>query len=157
MGGTKLGPQHLAFGDLAQPDRIQHIGLGSAGQVFDVAGVDRPRLQAVRFEQVEHRPPVIAGRLHHHTLHTEFDQMVGQLGQRPGHRRMGGHLLSSPLGTRAGDPDTTQHLRLADVQGSDPGDDLLLIIGFTQHDVLLTSGNRPLTRVAAQWGSQGRQ
>ena len=42
----ETGPQHLAFGDLAQPDRIQHIGLGPARQVLDVAGVDQPRRPA---------------------------------------------------------------------------------------------------------------
>jgi hypothetical protein len=33
-------------------------------------------------------------------LHTKVDQMIGQLGQRPGHHRMGGHLLQSFLRLR---------------------------------------------------------
>ena len=81
FGRHETGAQHLPFGDLAQPDRIQHIGFGSTGQVFDVAGIDQPRLQTVRFEQVEHRPPVVAGGFHHYPLHTELNQMIGQLGQ----------------------------------------------------------------------------
>ena len=43
LGWHETGPQHLTFGHLAQPHRVQDIGLGPARQVFDVAGVDQPR------------------------------------------------------------------------------------------------------------------
>src|SRR4051794_12334792 len=36
--------QHLPFGDLAQPDRIQPVGLRPARQVLDVVRVDQPGL-----------------------------------------------------------------------------------------------------------------
>ena len=36
--GHETGPQHLALGQLAQPHRIDHVGLGPARQVFDIAG-----------------------------------------------------------------------------------------------------------------------
>jgi hypothetical protein len=58
-GGDEAGPQHAALGELAQPDRIQLVGLGPAGDVLDVAGVDHPALDVV-FEQVERRLPVRA-------------------------------------------------------------------------------------------------
>jgi hypothetical protein len=57
-GGTKLGRSISLLGDLAQPDRVQPVGLGPAGQMLDVFGVDQPRLQTVGLEQVERRPPV---------------------------------------------------------------------------------------------------
>jgi hypothetical protein len=34
----EAGPQHLPLGELAQPDRIQRVGLGTAGEVLDVTG-----------------------------------------------------------------------------------------------------------------------
>ena len=54
----EAGPQHLPFGDLAQPHRVQPVGLGPARQMLDVAGVDQPRIQPVRLQQVEHWLPV---------------------------------------------------------------------------------------------------
>jgi hypothetical protein len=96
--------------------------------MFDIAGIHQLRVQPVRLEQVEHRLPVVAGGFHHHSLDTKINQVIGQLGQRSGHRRMGGHLLQSFLCARAGrNPHTAHDLRLADIQGSDPGDDLFLI------------------------------
>ncbi len=44
------------------PDQV---GLGPARQMFDVAGVDQPRIQPMRLEQVEHRFPVIRSGFHH--------------------------------------------------------------------------------------------
>ena len=41
----ETGAQHLPFGDLAQPDRVQPVGLGASGQVLDVLGVDQPGLE----------------------------------------------------------------------------------------------------------------
>jgi hypothetical protein len=37
------------------------------------------------------------------------------------------------------------HLRLADIQGRDPGDDLFLIVRFGQHCVLLVGSQPPPT------------
>src|SRR3954447_19404990 len=37
--------QHLPFGDLAQPHRIEPVGLRPARQVLDVLGVDQPGLK----------------------------------------------------------------------------------------------------------------
>jgi hypothetical protein len=34
--GDEAGPQHLPLGELAQPDRIQRVGLGPSGEVLDV-------------------------------------------------------------------------------------------------------------------------
>jgi hypothetical protein len=125
--------------------------------MFDVAGIDQPGVQAVRLEQVEHRLPVVAGCFHHHPLNTKIDQMIGQLGQRPGHRRMGGHLLQSFLGLRpGGDPYAAHHLRLADIQGRDSGDDLFFIVGFGQHRVLLTGSQPPPMGWSPSGNHQGK-
>jgi hypothetical protein len=58
LGRHETRAQHLPFGHFAQPDGVQLVGLGSTGQMFDVAGINQPRVQPVRLEQVEHRLPV---------------------------------------------------------------------------------------------------
>jgi hypothetical protein len=52
----EAGPQHLPLGELAQPDRVQRVGLGTSREVLDVTGVDQPGLEPVGFQQVV-RPP----------------------------------------------------------------------------------------------------
>jgi len=56
--GHKTRADHLPFGDLAQPHRVQLVRLGPPGQVLDVAGVDQPDLQPLGLQQIEHRIPV---------------------------------------------------------------------------------------------------
>src|SRR3954454_7830318 len=91
-GGTKRGRSIALLGDLAQPHRVQPVGLGPAGQVLDVMSVDQPRLEPV-LQQIERRPPVVARRLHHHPGHPQGGQPVGQPEQRGGHRGNRAHLL----------------------------------------------------------------
>jgi hypothetical protein len=88
-------------------------------------GVDQPGLEPV-LRQIERRPPVVAGRLHHHPADSELGQPVTQAEQRGGHRGDGADLLH-PLCSRAGYPHATDHLGLADIQRRDPLDDLGLI------------------------------
>jgi hypothetical protein len=52
----EAGPEHLPLGELAQPDRIQGVGLGPPGEVLDVTGIDQPDLEPGRFQQVEEAP-----------------------------------------------------------------------------------------------------
>lgn len=62
---------------------------------------------------------VQGSRLHHHPL-DQVHQMVGQPGQRPGHRRMRGHLVQPLLRIPfVRDPDTTDEFSLANVGGGD--------------------------------------
>ena len=50
---------------------------------------------------------------------------------------MRGDLLDpAPATTRRGEPDTTHHLRLADIQRRDPGDDLLIVFNNRHHNPL---------------------
>jgi hypothetical protein len=49
--GDEAGPQHLPLGELAQPDRVQRVGLGTPGEVLDVTGIDQPGLEPVGFQQ----------------------------------------------------------------------------------------------------------
>ena len=88
-GRHEAGPQHLPLGDLAQPHRVQPVGLGPPRQVLDVAGVDQPDLEPVGLQQVERRLPVVAGGLHHHPGHPQLTQPIGQHQQRAGHGRVG--------------------------------------------------------------------
>jgi len=122
--------------------------------VIDVAGIHQPRIEPEGLQQVEHRFPVIAGGFHNHPLDTDFDQVIGQLRQRPGHRRMRRHLLQPLVRiTYRGDPDTTHQLGFADIQRSDPGNDVFLVLGFGQHRLLLLSIT-PDTERGRPWGSQ---
>src|SRR5512132_1771978 len=50
--GDEAGPQHLPLGELAQPDRVQGVGLGPSRQVLDVTGIHQPDLEPVGFQQV---------------------------------------------------------------------------------------------------------
>jgi hypothetical protein len=60
---------------LAQPHRVQLVGLGPARQVLDVTGVDQPHHQPPRLQQVHERPPIVGGGLDHDPL----DPLPGQL------------------------------------------------------------------------------
>jgi hypothetical protein len=144
--------QHLPLGDLAQPHRIQPVGLGSAGQVLDVFGVDQPGLEPV-LQQVERRPPVVAGRLHHHPGHPEVGQPIAQRQQRGRHRGDGANLLH-PLTVRSGHPHAADHLGLADIQRGDPLDDLALV-DLDPHDPrLLGAGVEAATRRSCRGNSE---
>src|SRR5664280_128017 len=132
--GHEAGTQHLPLGDLAQPDGIELVRLGPTWQVFDVLGVDQPGLEPGRLQQVERRFPVVAGCLHHHPGHPNLAQPVAHPQQRPRHRRIGRHFLQSLAGGLAvRNPDTTDQLRLADVERRDPLDDLLVVLRRFQH------------------------
>jgi RNA-directed DNA polymerase len=111
-------------------------------QVLDVLGVDQPGLEAV-LEQVERRPPVVAGRLHHHPGHSQVGQPVAQPEQRGGHGGDGADLLH-PLPAGAGHPGAAHHLGLAHIECGDPFDDLVLL-GFDLHRSRL----RPFLRAGA--------
>jgi hypothetical protein len=78
-GRDERGPQHAPLVELAQPDRIQLVGLGAPRQVLDVAGVDQPHHQPPRLQQIHKWPPVVGRRLHHHPLDALADQLLGQL------------------------------------------------------------------------------
>jgi hypothetical protein len=133
-GRHEAGPQHAPLGDLTKPHRIQLVGLGPPRQMLDIAGVDQPDLQPLGLQQVEHRPPIVRRRLHHHPGHPQLSQPVRQHQQRPGHRLVGRHLLQ-PLTppARTGYPDAAAQLLLADIQRRDPSDELLGLLGLLQH------------------------
>ena len=50
-GRDERGPDHAPFGELGQPDGVEFVGLGPAGGVLDVAGVDHPALSDVVFQR----------------------------------------------------------------------------------------------------------
>jgi hypothetical protein len=144
----ETGPDHLPLGDLAQPDRIQPVGLRPPRQVPDVLGVDQPSLESRRLQQVEHRLPVVAGCFHHHPGHPQAGQPVSHRKQRPGHRRISLHLLQPPAPTALiGHPHAAHQLGLADVQRRDPLDDLLVVLRLRQHLAhlpwIIGEGRRP--------------
>jgi hypothetical protein len=136
----EAGPQHLPLGDLAQPDRIQLVGLGPPRQVLDVLGVHQPGLEPGRLQQIEHRLPVVAGGLHHHPCHAQASQVIAHAQQRAGHRRIRPHLLQSPAQmVLIGNPHAAHQLGLADIQRRDPLDDLFVVLRPEKHRGLLPS------------------
>lgn len=130
----EAGPEHLPFGDLAQPHRVEGgVGLGASGQVLDILGVDQPRIQTVGFEDVEDRFPVVAGRFHHDPLDTQVDEPLGQVGQRTDHGGVGRDLLQPTFpSSRGWQPHTADDFVLRDIQRCDPLDDLLVIFRLAQ-------------------------
>jgi hypothetical protein len=140
---------HLPLRDLAQPDAVELVCLGPARQVLHIPGVDQPGLKPVRLQHVEHRFPVIAGGLHHDPRHPQAAQPVRHRQQRPGHRRIGIHLLQPPARpVLVRHPHTARHFGLADIQRRDPRDDLLSFLRLLQHPTPLTlpDGQQPAAR-----------
>jgi hypothetical protein len=132
--GDEAGPQQLPLGELAQPDRVQGVGLGPSREVLDVAGIDQPDLEPGRFQQVVDPLPVVAGGLHHHPGHPQLGQPVGHDQQPAGHRLVGGDLLQPPIRPAlAGDAHATGQLGLAHVQRRHALDDLVAVAGLLQH------------------------
>src|SRR5829696_6673728 len=77
-------PAHAPLDHLGQPHRIQLVGLGAAGDVLDVPGVEQPAGESFGFQQVERRLPVVAGGFHRDQRHPSSVQPGGQVQQRPG-------------------------------------------------------------------------
>src|SRR5215213_4562498 len=147
--GDEAGPQQLPLGELAQPDRIQGVGLGTAGEVLDVAGIHQPGLEPVRFQQVVDPLPVVAGGLHDHPGHAQLGQPVDHDQQPAGHRLIAPHLLRPPArAALARDSHTAGQLGLAHVQRRPSLDDLLGLLCLLQHPGLLAlrRPNRPVAR-----------
>ena len=78
------GPQQPFLGELGQPHRVELVGLGPAGHVLHVAGVDQLHVQPGRLQQVVPDPPVVRGGLHGDLLDPQLDQLIGQVGDRAG-------------------------------------------------------------------------
>lgn len=90
------GPDHGAFGELGQPDRVQHVGLRAPGDVLHIARVDEPAVQSAGLRQVEERAPVRARRFHDDPLDALADQPVTEFQDRIGGRGDVPDLLDAP-------------------------------------------------------------
>jgi hypothetical protein len=122
--------------------------------VFDVAGVDQPRLESVRLQQVVDRFPVVRGGLHDHTRDSQFGQPIGHPQQRTRHRGVRHHLLQAPARAPViRHPRTAHHLGLAYIARRDPSDDLLILGVLLQHRDLLTATKN--NQVVAREGRVG--
>jgi hypothetical protein len=127
-GWDERGSQHAPLVELAQPDRIQLVGLGAARQVLDVTGVDQPHHQPPRLQQVHERPPVVGGGLDHDPLDPLAGQLLGQLQDLVGGRADlpdRGDALARLGGM--GHPDADHAGRLGDIDRGDPAHDLLVL------------------------------
>ena len=139
-GRDERGPQHAPLVQLAQPHRIQLVGLGPARQVLDVTGIHQPHHQPPRLQHIDERPPIVGGRLHHHPLDPLPGQLVGQLQDLVGSRGDlpdPGAALARLGGMRHAGADHAG--RLGDVDRGDPFQDLLVVFDLD----LLACWHRP--------------
>ena len=148
-GGTKLGRSICRSATLHNHTASSRSVFGRPGRCLTSLALTSHGLEPVCFQQVERRPPVVAGRLHHHPGHPQLAQPVRQRQQRAGHRGVGADLLQPPRpAVRAGHPDAAHHLGLADVQRRDPLDDLLVVLASrpaspTSSSPATNDGGRP--------------
>ena len=114
-GGAEAAAQEPDTVEFAQPLTVLDIAL-AAGDVLDVAGVDEQDLEAARFEDVEDRDPVDAGRFHGDARHATGDEPVGEAvevgGEGPERLDRGrisiggnGHIVLGGAAVDAGDID----------------------------------------------------
>src|SRR6516165_1489795 len=61
LGRHEAGADHAPLGDLGEPDRVGPVGFGPARQRLDLPGVIQLAVQPLRFQQEEHRLPVVTG------------------------------------------------------------------------------------------------
>ncbi len=121
------GAEHVPLVQLGQPDRIERVGLGPAGDLLDVAGVDQPGRQPAPCKQVHGGAPVVGGGLHHDPLDALAGQLVGQGGDRVGGRRHVPDRGAAPARARGvGHPGAHLAGGLGDVDRGDALHDFLL-------------------------------
>ena len=77
IGRTKGAAQQAVGVQLLQPLAIQNVAL-TAGDIFDVPGVDQFDLQSVALQNFKDRNPVNARRFHSHGGNAAGDQPLGQ-------------------------------------------------------------------------------
>jgi hypothetical protein len=127
--GHEGRPQHAPLGQLRQPHRVQLVGFRAARGVLHVVGVDQLHRQAGRFQQVEERAPVVAGRLDRDLLDPLGRQLPAQLNERVGGRV---HLLHP--GAPPARPGRMRHprahhpRRLRHIHRGDPLNELLVLL-----------------------------
>ena len=74
---AEAAPEQPVLMELLQPLRIVHVGL-AARDMLDVARVHQEHLEAARLENLEHRNPVHARRLHGDGRDADLREPVGQ-------------------------------------------------------------------------------
>jgi hypothetical protein len=117
---------------------------GRPGRCSGVAGVTQPHHQAAGFQQVDERPPVVRGGLHHHPLDPLAGQLLGQLQDLVGGRADlpdPGNALARLGGMRHAD--THHPRRLGDVDRGDPRHELLVVVDLD----LLACWHRPSSSI----------
>src|SRR5215217_275200 len=130
-------PAHAPLDHLGQPYRIQLVGLGAAGDVLDVLGVEQPAGEPLGFQQVERRLPVVAGGLHRDQRHPSSVQPGGQVQQRPGGRGVLPDFLAAvPRLVVVRHSNAHRQGGLADVEGTDPLDQIHRLVGLLDVDHL---------------------
>ncbi len=155
-GWNEAGSEHASLVELRQPHRVELVGLRAARDLLDITSVDKPHRQPRRFEQVEERPPVVRGRLQHHPLHPQGDQVVAQAQDRVRH---GVHLpypgRATPLDGRVRTTDAHHPRRLGDVNRRRARQDPFRLVAVDLLDIVTdrlqrgTSwGSEPMTRAS---------
>ncbi|GAA4226507.1 hypothetical protein GCM10023075_27140 [Streptosporangium album] len=136
FGVDQAGPAHAALDDLGQPDRVQFVGLGAAGDVLDVLGVQRPAGEAFGFQQVVDGLPIFGGRFHRDQGDGLAAQPVGQGRQRGDQRGVLADFLAAPVGPfLVRDAHAHHQASLGDVDGGDAVDEFERFVGGVLHGV----------------------
>jgi len=137
LGRHEAGADHAPLGDLGEPDRVGPVGFRPARQRLDLPGVIQLAVQPLRFQQEEHRLPVVTGGLHAGLGHLPAAQPGGQLQQLPaGGPERPGLLPAAARCGAAGHPDGDLDRGLGDVQPGHPVSEQRLVFDFFHHWLL---------------------
>ena len=137
LGRYEAGSDHAPLGDLGEPDRVGPVGFRPARQRLDLPGVIQLTVQPLRFEQEEHRFPVVARGLHPRLGHLPAGQPGSQVQQLPAGGTESPGLLPPPArGGAAGHPDGDLDRGLGDVQPGHPIGEQRLIFDLFHHWLL---------------------
>ena len=96
VAGPEAAAEQAILMELLQPLRIVHVGL-AARDMLDVAGVHQQHLEAPRFEDLEDRDPVHAGRLHGDRRDAGRREPIGQVVEITAEGAEGAHRLLVPV------------------------------------------------------------
>lgn len=105
---------------------MEPVGLWTSRHMLRVTAVDQPRLEPVRFQEVEHRLHVIAGRFHHPPLDAHVHHGWPAPRANGSSSSASTPPASASSGSPAQGPGHNRRVRLAGIQGREHGDNLSL-------------------------------
>ena len=92
---NEASPQEAVLQQLSQPRRVFDVGFATREDLH-VAGVHQHELEALLFEDIPDRLPILPGRLHHDVRHGLLFEPAGELFEVRGERGVRADLAASP-------------------------------------------------------------